>query len=51
VNDSSYPIARDLYMYTPGEPTGAVQAYLEWVISSAEAQKIVSELGFVPVTP
>ena len=25
VNDKSYPIARDLYMYTAGEPTGAVK--------------------------
>jgi phosphate transport system substrate-binding protein len=51
VNDGSYPIARDLYMYTPKEPTGAVKAYLDWVRLSAEAQTIVSQLGFVPVTP
>jgi phosphate transport system substrate-binding protein len=48
VNDNSYPIARDLYMYTAGQPTGAVAAYLEWILSD-EAQTIVAELGFVPV--
>ncbi|MCJ7556813.1 MAG: phosphate-binding protein, partial [Gammaproteobacteria bacterium] len=48
VNDNSYPIARDLYMYTAGQPEGAVAAYLEWILSS-EAQAIVAELGFVPV--
>ena len=48
VNDGSYPIARDLYMYTAGEPTGAVAAYLAWVLS-APAQQIVADLGFVPV--
>ncbi|GAB4506632.1 MAG: phosphate ABC transporter substrate-binding protein [Anaerolineales bacterium] len=48
VNDKSYPIARDLYMYTNGEPTGIVKEYLDWILS-AEAQKIVAELGFVPV--
>jgi phosphate transport system substrate-binding protein len=48
VNDSSYPISRDLYMYTGKNPSAAVQAYLEWIIS-AESQKIVSELGFVPI--
>jgi len=48
VNDLSYPIARDLYMYTAGEPTGAVKAYIEWILSD-EAQQIVSELGFVPI--
>ena len=47
VNDKSYPIARDLYMYTNGEPTGVVKEYLDWILS-AEAQEIVAELGFVP---
>lgn len=48
VNDKSYPIARDLYMYTNGEPTGVVKEYLDWILSD-EAQEIVAELGFVPV--
>jgi phosphate transport system substrate-binding protein len=47
VNDKTYPIARDLYMYTDGEPTGIVKEYLDWILS-AEAQEIVAELGFVP---
>ncbi len=48
VNNGSYPIARDLYMYTAAAPSGAVAAYLEWVLSPA-AQQIVADLGFVPV--
>ena len=48
VNDKSYPIARDLYMYTAGEPTGIIKAYLDWILSP-EAQQIVLELGFVPI--
>jgi phosphate transport system substrate-binding protein len=48
VNDGRYPIARDLYMYTPGEPTTAVKAYIEWILSP-EGQKIVLTLGFVPI--
>jgi len=48
VNDKTYPIARDLYMYTNGEPAGIVKQYLDWILS-AEAQKIVADLGFVPV--
>ena len=50
VNDKSYPIARDLYMYTNGEPTGIVKTYLDWILSD-EAQQIVADLGFVPVSP
>jgi phosphate transport system substrate-binding protein len=48
VNDGKYPIARDLYMYTPGKPAGATKDYLDWIFTS-DAQKIVSELGFVPI--
>jgi len=49
VNNATYPIARDLYMYTAGEPTGLVKTYLEWIMTSDEAQNIVRELGFVPI--
>lgn len=48
VNNQSYPIARDLYMYTNGEPQGAIRDYLDW-IRSPEAQQIVTNLGFVPI--
>ncbi len=48
VNQESYPIARDLYMYTTGEPEGEVRIYLDWIFSQ-EAQDIVTELGFVPL--
>jgi len=49
VNDKSYPIARDLYMYTNGEPTGITKEYLDWILSP-EAQQIVADLGFVPAS-
>jgi phosphate transport system substrate-binding protein len=49
VNNNTYPIARDLYMYTNGQPEGAVKEYLDWIFTS-EAQEIVAELGFVPVS-
>lgn len=47
VQDGSYPIARGLYCYTNGEPTGAVKQYLDWVMGP-EGQAIVEQLGFVP---
>ncbi len=50
VNSNLYPIARDLFMYTVGEPTGEIKEYLDWILSP-QAQEIVSELGFVPVKP
>jgi phosphate transport system substrate-binding protein len=48
VNNGQYPIARDLYMYTSGHPMGAIAQYLEWIMTP-EAQKIVTQLGFVPI--
>lgn len=50
VNAGEYPIARDLYMYTAGQPSGAVKDYIDWILGP-EAQAIVTELGFVPVNP
>ena len=50
VDAGQYPISRNLYMYTAGTPTGAVAEYLEWIMGP-EAQRIVLELGFVPVAP
>lgn len=48
VNDKTYAVARDLYMYTAGEAEGATKDYLAWIIS-AQAQQIVADLGFVPI--
>jgi phosphate transport system substrate-binding protein len=47
VNDGTYPISRDLYMYTRDIPTGVVLDYITW-LRGDEAQAIVRELGFVP---
>lgn len=49
VNNGLYPIARELYMYTNGEPEGPLKEYMAWIYSD-EAQAIVAELGFVPIS-
>lgn len=46
--DHTYPIARALYMYTNGEPTGAVKEYLDWIMSDA-GQCILAKSGYAPV--
>ncbi len=48
VNNNLYPIARNLYMYTNGEPAAHVREYLDWILSQ-DGQQIVQELGFVPI--
>lgn len=46
VSDGSYPLARPLYLYTAGEPAGALKAFVEWARGS-EGQQIAAGLGFV----
>ena len=48
-SDGSYPIARPLFMYTNGEPTGYVGQYLNW-IKSETGQCIILEKGYAPAT-
>lgn len=48
VIDRSYPIARRLYLYTRGEPTGPTKHFLNWVFARP-GQAIVRDIGFVPV--
>jgi phosphate transport system substrate-binding protein len=47
-SDRSYPIARPLFMYTNGEPKGAVKAYLDWVKSDT-GQCILLKKGYAPI--
>jgi phosphate transport system substrate-binding protein len=47
--DGTYPIARSLLMYTAGEPTGAIAAYLDWIMSDA-GQCIIMKQGYAPAT-
>jgi len=48
-SDGSYPIARPLFMYTNGEPTGYVGEYLNWIKSDA-GQCIILEKGYATAT-
>ena len=47
--DRSYPIARPLFMYTNGEPTGEIKKYLDWILSDT-GQCIISDKGYAPVS-
>jgi phosphate transport system substrate-binding protein len=48
VLDKTYPIARPLFMYTPGEPSESAKKYLDWIVSDA-GQKVVEKSGYVPL--
>ena len=44
-----YPLSRELYMYTNGEPKGETAKFIAFVKSDA-GQKLVLQAGFVPLT-
>ena len=48
IGNGVYPITRYLYMYTRSRPTGAMKAYIDWILSD-EGQKIVSKVGYFPI--
>lgn len=48
--DGSYPIARELFYYTNGQPKGEAKAFIDFILSP-EGQKLVEDVGYVPVKP
>lgn len=48
-SSGDYPLSRNLFMYTAGEPTGEIADYLAWIRGPA-GQAIVARLGFVPLS-
>jgi phosphate transport system substrate-binding protein len=46
VLNKSYPIARALYLYFNGEPSGNNKMFLDFALS-ADGQKIVEETGYI----
>jgi len=48
VLSGAYPISRELYMFTNGQPAGLAKDYLDFILSP-EGQKIVESEGYVPL--
>ncbi len=46
VKDSSYPMARPLFLVTDGPPTSAAKRFIDYVLS-AEGQKLVNRHGYL----
>jgi ABC-type phosphate transport system substrate-binding protein len=50
VVNGTYPISRYLYMYTVGEPEGAVKHFIAWTRGPV-GQKICEEVNYYPLPP
>ena len=48
VRDGSYPITRQLFVYTRTKPSGEGKKFLDWVLS-AEGQALATKVGYFPV--
>ena len=48
VQGGTYAISRELYVYTDGEPSGAIKAYVDFMLSP-EGQDVVKQMDFVPL--
>jgi phosphate transport system substrate-binding protein len=48
VRDGSWPIARPLFMYTNGKPSGLIAKFIDFMLSK-EGQKIVNEVKYVSI--
>ncbi|OHE58749.1 MAG: phosphate ABC transporter substrate-binding protein [Thermodesulfovibrio sp. RBG_19FT_COMBO_42_12] len=48
IRDGSWPVARPLFMYTNGKPSGVIAKFLDFMLSK-EGQKVVNEVKYVSV--
>ena len=48
VQSGRYPLSRQLFFYTVGEPEGEVKVFIDWVLSE-EGQKVCQDVGYYPL--
>lgn len=46
--DASYPVSRDLFIFTNGAPAGEIKKFVDY-LTGPEGTKFVKEAGFVPL--
>ena len=44
-----WPISRELYLFTDGEPKGAVKKLVDFMLDPMKGQKSVAEVGYIPL--
>jgi phosphate transport system substrate-binding protein len=48
IQSGLYPLSRDLFFYTRGEPSGAAKAFIDFALSP-EGQSIITKVGYFPL--
>lgn len=44
-----WPISRELFLFTNGEPKGNVKAFMDYMLDPGKGQKDVAEAGYIPM--
>ncbi|NLY41595.1 MAG: phosphate ABC transporter substrate-binding protein, partial [Desulfovibrionales bacterium] len=44
-----WPIARELYIFTNGTPTGPVKQLMDYLLDPKKGQHAVAEIGYIPL--
>ncbi len=50
ITSGKYPVWAYEHMYTKGQPTGAVKAFLDYMLTGAVQSTLVPQLGYIPAT-
>lgn len=45
----TWPISRELYLFTNGEPAGEIKKLIDYMLDPQKGQKAVAEIGFIPL--
>jgi phosphate transport system substrate-binding protein len=48
--DGTWPIARDLYLFTNGQPAGMVKTLIDFTLDPQKGQKFVEQVGYIPLS-
>ena len=46
---NTWPIGRELYLFTNGEPSGGIGKFISFMLDPQKGQKYVAEVGYIPL--
>ena len=46
---NTWPIGRELYLFTNGEPSGGIGKFMSFMLDPQKGQKYVAEVGYIPL--
>ena len=47
--NKTWPIARELYLFTNGQPEGGIGKFMNFLVDAQKGQKYVAKVGYIPL--